>query len=581
MEPSWQIISDVLILLVAALLLGTLAEQLRQSAILGYLLAGMIVGPKVLGFVGSSEQVEVIAELGVALLLFTIGLEFSIRRLRRLGTVALLGGSLQVVITLLAAAALAMLMGLDPRASLAVGAIVALSSTACVLRVLVDRTALDSIYGRNALGILLLQDVAVIPLMLMMAALSGSSLKSGGLMLLRTVALGAVLIGLFYFLFNLVVPRLLHNRRWVVNRELPILLAIVVALGAVVAAHRVEISPAMVAFIAGVLLGESPFAVQIRADVSSVRTLLLTVFFASIGLMGDPIWVMDHWILVAGTVAAIVVGKVLIISTIVRLLRMTAGLAVATGLCLAQVGEFSFVLAAIAHPCPPLEDVGVQLINEDIFNLIISAMIVTLFLTPLLVTAAPHAVNWIEVWCNRRTTWKYSRSTAGDRASTRFVALETERSSIGPPDERDESQGKIFIIGFGPAGQSVAQALLSQHRQQIIVIDLNARNTAMAQGQGLAAQLGDASHRDVLEHAQIHRAGAIVITVPDPQVSRTIIYHCKYLAPSAAIVVRSRYHVLVWELQSAGALEVVDEEENVGLRLAAETRKHVRIEGDQ
>ena len=573
MPSSWPIITDVVILLTAALLLGTLAEQLRQSAILGYLLAGTLVGPSVLGLVGSGEQVNVIAELGVALLLFTIGLEFSVGRLRRLGAVALVGGSLQVVLTLLITAAVAVLLPLGPRAALAMGAIVTLSSTACVLRLLVDRAALDSLYGRNALGILLLQDAAVIPLILLMSALSGGdSLAHAGLTLLRTAGMAAGLIGLFYVVFNLVVPRLLNIRQWAKNRELPILLAMVVALGSVVAAHHVGISPAMGAFIAGVLLGGSPFAVQIRADVSSVRTLLVTVFFASIGLLGDPQWMMEHWILVAGTVAAIVIGKTLIISVIMRGLRLTHGLAVATGLCLAQVGEFSFVLAVIAHG-----PANRPLIGDDVFQTIVSAMIVTLFLTPFLVALAPHATTWIEAWRHRHETAEStSASTADDAALNR----DAEVGSTDERDGRDDPKSRIFIIGFGPAGQGVAHALLSRHQRQLVVIDLNPRNAAVAQGFGVAVQLGDAAHRHVLEHAQIRRASVIVITVPDPTASRTIIHHCKYLAPNAVIVARARYHVLRWELELAGALHVIDEEEHVGLRLAAEARKHLRAEAE-
>jgi CPA2 family monovalent cation:H+ antiporter-2 len=141
--------------------------------------------------------------------------------------------------------------------------------------------------------------------------------------------------------------------------------------------------------------------------------------------------------------------------------------------------------------------------------------------------------------------------------------------------EPDNSRTQLVIIGFGPAGQNVAHALLNNYRDQIVVIDLNSRNTAIAQRIGLAAQLGDASRREVLEHAQIHFASVIVITIPDPNASRTIIHHCKYLAPNAVIVARARYHVLRWELQLAGALDVVDEEENVGLRLASEAHKHM------
>ena len=216
MEPAWSVILDILILLTAALVLGTAAGQIRQSAILGYLLAGMIVGPNCLGWVGSTEKVEVFAELGVALLLFTIGLEFSIHRLRQLGSVALIGGSLQVIFTLLVAMSVAIVFGLGLRSSIVIGAIVALSSTACVLRLLVDRAALDSVYGRYALGILLFQDTAVIPLVLVTAVLSGSEhsgVENIGENIFLTVTVGVTLIAIFFLMFNFVIPKLFNLSR--------------------------------------------------------------------------------------------------------------------------------------------------------------------------------------------------------------------------------------------------------------------------------------------------------------------------------------------------------------------------------
>ncbi len=566
MEPAWIVILDVLILLTAALVLGTAAEQIRQSAILGYLLAGMIVGPNCFGWVGSAEKVEVFAELGVALLLFTIGLEFSIHRLRRLGSVALIGGSLQVVVTLLAATSVAVFFGLELRSAIVLGAVVALSSTACVLRILVDRAALDSVYGRHALGILLFQDTAVIPLVLVTAVLSGSGhsgAENTGRNIFLTATLGVTLVAMFFFMFNFVIPKLFNLRHWVKNRDLPILLAIVVALGAVMAAHQIGISPAIAAFVAGVLLGGSPFAIQIRADVSSVRTLLVTIFFASIGLLGDPRWIVEHWGHVFGAVLAIIIGKAVIIWGILRLLRLTQGLAMATGLCLAQVGEFSFVLASMAHD---------RIISEHVFNLIISVMIVTLFLTPFLVTAAPYAAHWLEAGRMHRCARRRRDITGKDSPVDETAAT----ASGDELDEVKDQEGKIFIIGFGPAGQRVAHALLDQHRKQMVVIDLNHRNMALAKGLGVEVQLGDATQREVLEHTQIHGADVIVVTVPDPNASRLIIHHCRFLAPMARIIVRARYHIMRWELQLAGATEVVDEEDQVGLRLAAEARKHLR-----
>ncbi len=549
---SWPILFDILILLGAALLLGTLAESIGQSAILGYLVAGTVVGPNVLGFVKDAENVAAISELGVALLLFTIGLEFSFRRLARLGRVAIPGGTVQVVLTTLCAAAVAVGLGVEPRAAIALGAMVAMSSTACVLRLLVDRRELDTMHGRNAMGILLVQDVAVIPLMLLVVVLAqGGNAADAALMLARTVLLAAGLVAGFVLVFNVIVPRILHIEQWARNRELPILLAIVLALGSAYAAHQVSLSPAIGAFVAGVLLGESPFATQVRADVGSLRTLLVTLFFASIGMLGDPAWALGHWAIVGAAVAMIMAGKLLLVWLTLRLLGATHGIAVATGLCLVQVGEFSFVLADQAR--------RTALFSVDLFDVIVSATIVTLFLTPFCLMAAPRAADAIEALRVRL------RRKPGEPVA--------EQAGPGPAPP----QG-IFIIGFGPAGQSVAQALYGAHKDRMAIIELNPRRAAPARQWELRVHLGDATHRDVLEHAGIAGAQVVAITIPDPAAVRTIIHLCRHLAPSAAIVARSRYHVRRWELELAGARDVIDEEEQVGLRIAATARRYLSPE---
>jgi monovalent cation:H+ antiporter-2, CPA2 family len=589
-DPTWSALWDILILLTAALLLGTLAEELRQNAILGYLLAGTLVGPNVLSLVRSDQNVEVIAQLGVALLMFTIGLDFSLSRLRKIGRVAIVGGTLQVVITLAAAGIVTLLFGFGTRAAIAVGAMVAMTSTSSVLRVLVDRAEIDSLYGRNALGISLLQDVSLIPLMLLVAWLSAGedAQPIAGLTFLRNALLALGVIAVIIGVMNVIVPRMLNIRRWTRNRELPILLAIVLAIGSAAAAQQVKLSPSMGAFIAGALLGGSPFAAQIRADIGSLRTLLITLFFASIGMIGEPQWVMANWITVAWVVVAVVVGKAVIVWGILWRMRWPHGLAVATGLCVAPLGEFTFVLADVARG---------RIIDEDIFRLFISTTIITLFLTPYLVAAAPRLGVWIEskrVGISRRRmlaewdkqvdfaqTGVGAQGTGGDVPSEAGAAADAAPANW--PGDGEAAQADIVVspvatqdivvVGYGPAGHSVVDSLLPKYRESILVIDLNPRNAAAAKQNGVAAQIGDAAQREVLEHAGVKRARVVVVTLPDPGTTRDVIHHCKYLAPDAAVIVRARYHIHRWDLQYAGAHRVVDEEEEVGNRLADEVKK--------
>ncbi len=606
----WGILWDILILLTTALVLGTLAERLGQSVIVGYLIAGMLVGPNVLGWISSQGEIFNIAELGVALLLFGIGLEFSPRRLKMLGGMVLKTGLFQVVLTAAVGFGVAVACGLSGQESLVIGMMVALSSTACVLKLLTERTELDSQHGRTALGVLLVQDVAVVPMMLLvsiMATGGGWGLIVGKLAL--ALVLATVLIGLFYALFNFVAPRLMLLPTWRKNRDLPVLLAVIMATGSAWATHAVGLSPAMGAFLAGVLLAISPFATQIRADTQPLTTLMVTLFFASIGMFGDPQWLLSHGLLVTGIVLAILLGKSLIIALLARTFGQPWRYAIASALCLAQVGEFSFVLAIIAHS----DAAGTALISSTTFHAMVSATVLTLLCTPFLVGRA----TWIGVRCEGKIRrWQpsiRSSDTSIQQTPNAQLSLQNpsegiqrssepeapggfetcsksrsqnpsegiQRSSEPEAPEGFETCSKIVIVGFGPAGQRVAEGLMDRHQQQMMAIDLNHDNIAIARRYGIKALLGDATQQEVLHHAGVKEAKAVVLTVPDHATVRHLIQLVRDLAPQVFIVARCRYHVLHWELLAAGAHEVVDEEDQLGRRLAAQVRKQVGSRDDK
>lgn len=548
---GWHELVNILILLGAALVLGTLAEQLKQNAIIGYLLAGMLVGPNVFGWVSSVGEVNVIIEMGVALLLFSIGLEFSFQKLVRLGPVTLIVGVAQILITGLVGFCLASLFGMSGRSATAVGAVVSLSSTACVLRLLADNTLIDSVYGRYTTGILLLQDVAVVPLVLLVSTLGGehSPLQTAWA-LLRTLGMSAVLFATLFLVLNYIVPSALNLRTWSKNRELPILLAVVIATGSALAAHKAGLSPAFGAFLAGLLLAQSPFSVQIRADVGSLRTLLVTLFFAAVGMLGDPIWMLSNWWIVGAAVAMIVILKTLIVWFVMRLCSFPNGIALATGVCLAQAGEFAFVLANIS--------VSSEVIDGQTFRLLMSATIVSLLLTPYLVQSAPILARWAE--------------PLKKRGQTGGIPTAWKAEKVAGPSQ-DPARSPVLVIGFGPAAQRVVELLSKKYADSIIVVDINPRNAQLAKTFGVEFHVGDARHADVLEHLHIRQAGAVVITLPDHDASRQIIHTCRSLAPEARIVVRARYHIFHHDLLQSGAHSVVDEENLVGLRLADEAQK--------
>lgn len=551
----WTVLLDVLILLLTAIVLGSLFERLKQSAILGYLIAGTLLGPNALNLMENHVEVAAIAELGVALLLFTIGLEFSWSRLRSIGWMALGGGTLQVLATGTLSTWICTCLGLGWRPALAVGAMIALSSTACVLRLLVNRAELDSVYGRNTLGILLLQDIAVVPLVIIVTVLDdkGSAAQIGW-EIGRAVAMALLLVGSLYLMLNFLVPRLLSAKEAARDRELPALLAIVTAVGAAWVSHKLGLSPVLGAFVAGILLAESPFATQIRADVAPLRTLFVTLFFSSIGMLSNPAWALEHWPAVAAVVAAIVFGKTLMTSVVACLFRSSVGHAVATGICLAQVGEFSFVLAGIAQHG--------KLIDSNLFELIITATIVTLFLTPYLVSLAPRL------------------SRAVGRLTSRGPR-ELQPSSGTPLDCGTKLSGHIVIVGFGPAGQGAANDLIREQEAPVVVVELNSGSAAKAQATGFRTYIGDATRAEVLEKLNLEAARIVVVTPPDPTTVRQIIEQVHSFSPETSIIARSRYHMYRSSLTLAGAHTVVDEEEEVGLRIAFEVRRLLQANGSE
>lgn len=561
----WEVLWDILILLAMALVLGTVAEWLGQSVIVGYLIAGTLVGPNVLGWISTERELFNIAEVGVSLLLFGIGLEFAPRRLLLLGRNVLKIAALQVALTAVLGCGVAVACGLGDREALVVGMMVAVSSTACVLRLLTDRAEIDSEHGRMAFGILLVQDAAVIPMVMLVSIMVTG--ETWGLIIGRlslALVLAAALIGLFYVLFNMIASRLLRLPTWRKNRDLPVILAVIMATGSAWAAHVVGLSPALGAFVAGVLLAVSPFAVQIRADTRPLTTVMVTLFFAAIGMFGNPVWVLGHWGIVFGIVLAIVVGKPLVIVLLARAFGRPWRYAIAAAVCLAQVGEFSFVLATIAQS----DVAGAALISPDTFRAIVSATIVTLLLTPYFVAVAP----WAGARGERMLRRRFSKQAA--------IASDSEWEPYDGSGDLDGSglndrAEVILIIGFGPAGQRVAEGLMDVHQPQLVAVDLNPNNIEIADRYGLITHLGDATNRDILEHAGIYKARAVVITVPDHATTRHLIHLVRDLAPRAYIVARCRYHILHWELLHSGAHMVVDEEDQLGRRLATQVRQLV------
>ena len=536
----WFVVMELVMLLGGAFLLGALAQRLGQSPILGYLLAGTVVGPLLF----NTTAVNQASELGVALLLFSIGLEFSFKQLLKMGRMAFGGGTLQVAATMLVVTLVMFSMVGLPRA-LTLGAILALSSTTVVLRLLVDRMEMDSVKGRACLAILLLQDIAIVPLVLMVSFFTPAAAEINiGLHVLKMILSVCGLAGLFYVLLYHLAPLLLSEAKLFANRELTVLLSLVVGMGAAWAAHKLNLSPALGAFVAGMLLGESPFATQIRADIGTMRIIMVTLFFASVGMQAKPMWFVTHLPWIAFVSIMVLLLKTGIIYGVGRLFSLDNRQALATGITLSQVGEFSFVLAATAR--------NGSVLTSDTVDLLVSVIIVLMLVTPFLIN---HA----------------------DTLAERLLALISHRKpskQASPLSARTDPVNQVLVVGLGPAGQQVVQMLMA-HRLEPVLLDVNPGSREYARQRDLQLHLGDAGHEEVLMHAGLAKVCMAVVTVPDPHAAVRIVTMIRRLRPRLPIAVRCRYNRHLAELQKAGADIVVDEEITMGDMLSRQILAHL------
>ena len=411
-----------------------------------------------------------------------------------------------------------------------------LSSTAVVLRILMERGEIDMPHGRNSVGVLLTQDIAVVPLAVLMTALGGAG--GGGEVAMqvgRLLAMAAGLAGVLWVLSKAAVV-LLGTLTLQRNRELTVLFATATSLGAAWAAHAVGISPALGAFVAGMLLGSSEFATQIRADVATLQTLLLTLFFGSAGMVADPWWILTHAHWVAAAALAVTALKLGLVTALFRGLGQPLRVAAATGLSLAQVGEFAFVLGAVGRAS------GV--VGDGLYALVVSVTIVSFIVSAVAVPRAPRFGDWAA-----RT---FGAATGEDR-----LAGSSHRSDV-------------LIVGYGPSGQ-LASVPLMRSDLRVTVIDLNRQGVLLAREYGFAGHVGDASSREVLEHASVGEVSLVVVTLPHFRTALRIVEMVRSLNPSATVLVRSRYHIDRLALTAAGG-SVTTDEDCVGAELSGQVK---------
>ncbi len=530
------IVVDLVAAAVAAFLGGIVAWRLRQPVILGYLLAGMAIGPYTPGPVGDTHNVQLMAELGVAFLMFALGLEFSPSELLKLRWVASLGGTLQIVATILLGVAISPLLGLNPVQGLFLGSVIALSSTMVALKLLMGRGELESLHGRIVLGILIVQDLSIVPMMVILPALAGPTEGLIPALGLAALKAAAILVGAL-FLGAKIAPLLLSRVAATGSRELFLLAIISLALGTALATYALGLSIAFGAFMAGLVLSESEFSHQALAEVLPLRDIFASIFFVSVGMLIDPRFLLEHASAVLLVVAAVVVGK-LIISTAVPLLFGYPGReALLAGLSLAQIGEFSFVLARLG------QERGV--IDDRFSSLILAAALLSILLNPLLL----HEGRRLHILLKQvpivgRLFW--------------------ERFEVPARLQERGLENHVVICGYGRVGREMVLALETRGAPYLVVeLDPHARRELRHSGADHI--YGDAANPAVLAHAQLSRARLVAATVPDAASVEMVVRNARRLNPSVPIIARVHNVQDMKRVLSAGADEAVCPEFEAGL----------------
>jgi CPA2 family monovalent cation:H+ antiporter-2 len=521
------------IIIICGLAIGVIfaCHRLGIPSIVGLLLTGVLAGPYGLGIIGQSKEVEHLAEIGVVCLLFTIGLEFSLKSLLKIKFMSLVGGGLQVLLTVGAAALLAHGFGLPFNQALFCGFLVSLSSTAIVLRILQERAEMESPHGRLTVGILLFQDIAVVPMMLLAPILAGGD-SNVGWTLLMLVAKAAAVIILVVVSAKWIVPSVLYQIARLRARELFILGIVFVGLGVAWATAEVGLSLALGAFLAGLIVSESEYSHRALGNVIPFRDLFTSFFFVSVGMLLDLRFVAGHAGLLAVAAACAVALKCLTAGSAATLLGLPLRTSLLTGLGLAHIGEFSFVLSETG--------VRLGLIDGNLYQLFLGVSVLTMIATPFFISG-------------------------GDRLATQVLKLpwpERLRSGLRPVKEiagETPLKDHLVIVGFGLNGRNLSRAAVAAGIPRIIV-ELNPETVRKEQERGEPIFYGDASQEAVLKHAAVKQARVMVIVISDPVAARRIVDAARKLNPKLHIVARTRFVTEMEPLYELGADEVIPED---------------------
>jgi CPA2 family monovalent cation:H+ antiporter-2 len=540
---DYGVLTNLLVIFTVSIAVVFIFHKFRLPSIAGFLVAGALIGPHGLNLISDIGTVQVLAEIGIVLLLFTIGIEFSLVQLASMRRLMFLAAPIQVGGVLLIAWIGAMLVGLSWRQGMFWGFLFSLSSTAIVLKALAERGDSDSIHGRATIGILVFQDLAVVPMMLLTPILASQS-DGGGLAILLTLGKSALVVGLVIAASWYLVPKLLGHIVRSRSRELFLLTIIVSCLGIAWLTTLGGISLALGAFIAGLVISESEYSHQAMAEVLPFRDSFNSLFFVSIGILMDWRVLFAHPLPVAGLLVTILLVKFVAGAGAVLSAGVPPRSAIMVGIALAQVGEFSFLLAQQGQES--------GFLRGDPYQVFLAVSVLSMIVTPFLMQWSPHLARRAEAW-QRLRHWLPSRTTTH--------VLHTEGKQIRMKDH-------VIIAGYGLNGRNLAR-VLGDTEIPYLALDLDGDTVSREAKHGAPVYYGDATNPNVLRHMRIEDAKVLVVAVSDPFITRRTVQIAKGLNPKLHVVVRTRYLRELEELHQLGADDVVPEEFETSIEIFA------------
>jgi CPA2 family monovalent cation:H+ antiporter-2 len=536
---EYEVLKSLVVILIASAVVVFLLHKFSIPSLVGFIIAGVIIGPYGLEIVKDNHAIEMLAEIGVILLLFTIGIEFSMAKLLRIKKAVIGGGGIQVLLTIALSAVVTYVAIQDVNRSIFFGFLYALSSTAIVMKLLAERGQTDSPHGQVMVGMLIFQDLCIVPLMLLIPVLAGETINITDIFLRMGKAVLIIVVVLLSARW--IVPGVLHHVVHTRSRELFIITIILLCLGIALLTSRFGLSLALGAFLAGLIISESEYAHQATSDILPFKDSFIGLFFVSVGMLISIEYVYANILTIAAVVSVIFSVKLITGTASSLAIGSSLRSSLNAGIGLAQIGEFSFVLAVAGKAS--------GIITEDLYQIFLSASVVTMILTPFIFNAAPSVSEWI---ADRPLFKKLSRGR---------IILDGK----GMPKKRHDH---VIIIGFGLNGRNLAK-VLKEAEIPYMVLEMNSQTVREMRKKGEPIYYGDGTSKEILHKMSLDKARLLVIAISDPVSTRRIVSIARQENPNIYIIVRTRYLAEVDDLKQLGADEIIPEEFETSIEIFA------------